>query len=151
MGFPLPSSMGYVYLDPSAQSAIDVIGIGSLDPTLCLWFLTIGPWFLVAGWVSLRHGLLPQGLAYLGVIAGIAALFFVVLSFLEVQTLTMITGAMAVVFHPLWLIWTGLVLGRDFPMGQRMPFRRDFRLRKRIIFDKKYKESKRAFALLWFG
>jgi hypothetical protein len=66
---------------------------------------------------------LPQGLAYLGVIAGIAALFFVVLSFLEAQTLTMITGAMAVVFHPLWLIWTGLVLGRDFPMGQRMPFR----------------------------
>jgi len=123
MGFPLPSSMEYVYLDPSAQSAIDVIGIGSLDPTLCLRFLTIGPWFLVAGWVSLRHGLLPQGLAYLGVIAGIAALFFVVLSFLEAQTLTMITGAMAVVFHPLWLIWTGLVLGRDFPMGQRMPFR----------------------------
>ena len=114
-------ALGYVYLDPSAQSAIEIIGIGSLDPTLSLRFLTIGPWFLVAGWVSLRHGLLPQGLAYLGVIAGIAALLFVVLSFLEVQTLTMITGALAVVFHPLWLIWTGLVLGRDFPKEQRTP------------------------------
>ena len=108
-------ALGYVHLDQSAQSAIEVVGRGSLDPTLSLRFLTIGPWFLVAGWFSLRHGLLPKGLAYLGVIAGIAALCFVVLSFLEFQTLTLITGAMAVVFHPLWLIWTGVALGRNKP------------------------------------
>jgi hypothetical protein len=106
-------ALGYAQLDGSAQSAIEVVGSGSLDPTLSLRFLTIGPWFLVAGWLSLRCGLLPKGLATLGVVAGIAALFFVLLSFLELQTLTMITGALAVVFHPVWLIWTGIVLGRD--------------------------------------
>ena len=108
-------AFGYVQVDPSAQSALDVVGIGSLDPTLSLRFLTIGPWFLVAGWLSLRTGQLPQALACLGVIAGIAALFFVIVSFLEFQTLTMMTGALAVVFHPLWLIWTGIVLGQDKP------------------------------------
>jgi hypothetical protein len=49
----------------------------------------------------------------LGAIAGIAALLFVLLSFLELQMLTLVTGAMAVVFHPLLLIWTGIVLGRE--------------------------------------
>lgn len=106
-------ALGYVQLDASARSAIEVVGIGSLDPKLSLRFLTIGPWFLVAGWLSLREDLLPRGLAILGVIAGIAALFFVLLSFLEMQTLTMIAGAAAVAFHPVWLIWTGIVLGRD--------------------------------------
>jgi hypothetical protein len=66
-----------------------------------------------SGRSQLRHGLLPKVLAAPGVLAGIAALSFVVLSFLELQTLTLITGAMAVAFHPLWLIWTGIVLGRD--------------------------------------
>jgi hypothetical protein len=28
------------------------------------------------------------------------------------ETLTMITGAIAVVVHPVWLIWTGIVPGR---------------------------------------
>jgi len=47
--------------------------------------------------------------------AGIAALFSVVVSFLELSTLTLITVAVAVVFHPVWLIWTGKELGRDKP------------------------------------
>jgi Domain of unknown function (DUF4386) len=106
-------ALGYARLDASAQSAIEVVGIGSLDPALSLRFLTIGPWFLVAGWLSLRYGLLPKALAVLGVIAGIVALVFVVLSFLDLQTLTVIPGAMAVAFHPLWLIWTGIVLVRE--------------------------------------
>lgn len=58
------------------MAAIEVIAIGSLDPTLSLRFLTIGPWFLVAGWLALRHDRLPTGLATLAVIAGSAALFF---------------------------------------------------------------------------
>jgi len=106
---------GYFRVDPSAQSALEVVGIGTLDPTLSLRFLTIGPWFLVAGWLSFRNCQFPKALAYLGVIAGIAALFFVVVSFLDLQAMTMITGAMAVVFHPLWLIWTGIVLVGDKP------------------------------------
>jgi hypothetical protein len=108
-------AFGYAQLDPSAQSALEVMGSGTLDPTLSLRFITLGPWFLVAGWLSFRTGQLPKALACLGVIAGIAALFFVVVSFLELQTLTMMTGALAVVFHPLWLIWTGKELGRDKP------------------------------------
>jgi hypothetical protein len=106
-------ALGYAQLDASAQSALEVVGIGSLDPALSLRFLTIGPWFAAAGWLSFRHGLLPKGLAVLGLIAGFAALLFVALSFLQLQTLTLVTGAMAVVFHPVWLIWTGIVLGRD--------------------------------------
>ena len=65
-------AIGYAQVDQSAQSALEVIGIGSLDPTLILRFITIGPWFLVAGWLSLRNGQLPKVLAWLGVIAGIA-------------------------------------------------------------------------------
>jgi Domain of unknown function (DUF4386) len=108
-------AFGYAQLDQSAQSALEAMGYGTLDPTLGLRFITIGPWFLAAGWLSLRNGLLPKGLAYLGVIAGVVALSFVVVSFLELQTLTLMTAALSVVFHPLWLIWTGIVLGRDKP------------------------------------
>jgi hypothetical protein len=108
-------AFGYAQVDPSAQSALEVMGIGTLDPTLSLRFITIGPWFLMAGWLSFRTGQLPKTLSCLGVIAGIAALFFVVVSFLGLHTMTMITGAMAVVFHPLWLIWTGKEIGRDKP------------------------------------
>ena len=108
-------AIGYSQLDRSAQSALEVMGSGTLDPTASLRFITIGPWFLVAGWLSLRTGQLPKALACLGVIAGVAALFFVVVSFLELSTLTLITVAVAVVFHPVWLIWTGKELGRDKP------------------------------------
>jgi len=106
---------GYLQLGPSAQSAVEAMGRGSLDPASNLRFLTIGPWFLAAGWLSLRGGRLPKALAYLGVIAGVVALVFVTVSFLELQTLTLITAAMAVLFHPVWLIWTGVVLGRHEP------------------------------------
>ena len=106
-------AFGYAQVDPSAQSALEVMGIGTLDPTLSLRFITIGPWFLVAGWLSLRNGQLPKVLAWLGVIAGIATLLFVLVSFLALQTLTMITITITLIFHPLWLIWTCLVLGQN--------------------------------------
>lgn len=103
-------AVGYAQLDQSAQSALEVMGIGSLDPSLILRFITIGPWFLVAGWLSLRNGQLPKVLAWFGVIAGITALLFVVVSFFALQTLTMITITITLIFHPLWLIWTGIAL-----------------------------------------
>jgi hypothetical protein len=105
----------YLALDAPAQSAVETMGIGSLDPTLSLRFLTIGPWFLVAGWLAVRNGRLPRALAVLGVVAGVAALAFAVASFFELQAVTLITATVAVVFHPLWLIWTGVVLARDKP------------------------------------
>jgi len=55
---------------------------------------------------------LPKAPAYLVVFAGVAALPFVILSLFELQTLTLITAVIAVLFHPVWLIWTGLVLGQ---------------------------------------
>jgi hypothetical protein len=106
-------ALGYTQIDQSAQTALEVMGIGSLDPTLILRFITFGPWFLVAGWLALRHGQLPKVLAWLGVIAGIAALLFVIVSFLDLQTVTMITITLTLVFHPLWLIWTGVELGQN--------------------------------------
>jgi len=106
-------ALSYAQLDRSAQSALEAMGSGTLDPNLGLRYITIGPWFLVAGCLSLRTGQLPKVLSCLGMIAGFAALLFVVVSFLELQALTLITAFIAVVFHPVWLIWTGLVLGRN--------------------------------------
>jgi hypothetical protein len=105
--------VGYAQIDKSAQSALEAVGIGSLDPTLFLRYITFGPWFLTAGWLSLQKNQLPKVLAWLGVIAGIAALLFVLVSCLDLQTLTMITVIITLVFHPLWLIWTGLELGKN--------------------------------------
>lgn len=104
---------GYPLLDPSARSALEVIGIGSLDPTLILQFMTLGSWFLIAGWLSIRRGLLPKPLAWLGFVGGIVSLGSVVVSVLEIQSLAMLTLVAALVFHPIWLIWTGLVLWQE--------------------------------------
>lgn len=103
----------YPQIDPSAQSALEATGIGSLDSTLILRFITLGPWFLIAGWLALRKSLLPKPLAWLGLIGGSAALAFVVVSVLEVPALTMPTVMITLIFHPIWLIWTGLVLWRE--------------------------------------
>ena len=105
-------ALSYGLLDKSAQSALEAMGSGSLDPALNLRFLTIGPWFLAAGWLSLHDDILPKVLACLGLVAGIAALLFVLVSLLEMQTLTLVTGSLAVIFHPIWLIWTGFALRR---------------------------------------
>ncbi|NIN99532.1 MAG: hypothetical protein GTO49_32095, partial [Anaerolineae bacterium] len=40
---------GYPLIDRSAQAAIDLVGIGSLDPRLNFRFITLGPWFLAVG------------------------------------------------------------------------------------------------------
>jgi hypothetical protein len=105
-------ALGYPQLASSAKLALEVIGVGSLDPTLVLRYITIGPWFLVAGWVAFRSGRLPRPLAVSGVVAGMAALLFVVVTLLELQALTMAAVVITLVFHPLWLIWTGIELGR---------------------------------------
>jgi hypothetical protein len=43
------------------------------------------------------------------------ALLFVMVSFLNLPVLTMITITITLVFHLLWLVWTGLELGRNKP------------------------------------
>lgn len=108
-------ALGYPQVASSAQSALEVMGMGSLDPTLVLRYITIGPWFLAAGWTALRSGQLPRLLAGLGVVAGIASLLFVVVTFLDLQAITMVAIIATLVFHPVWLIWTGLELARAKP------------------------------------
>ncbi len=103
----------YSQIDPSARPALEAIGIGSLDPTLSLQFMTVGPWFLSAGWFSMRKNLLPKPLAWSGLFAGIAALLFVVATFLEIQSMAMPAIGITLIFHPLWLIWMGLVLWQE--------------------------------------
>jgi predicted Abi (CAAX) family protease len=78
-----------------------------------LRFSTLGSWFLIAGWIALRQGQLPRVLSWLGVIAGMAALLFVVVTVLNIQALAMPVVMIAVIFHPIWLTWTGLVLWRE--------------------------------------
>jgi len=108
-------AFGYPEVASSAQGALEVMGMGSLDPTLVLRYIAIGPWFLVAGWVALHSGQLPRLLAGLGVVAGIAAMLFVVVTFLDLQAITMAAITITLVFHPVWLIWTGLELARAKP------------------------------------
>ncbi len=103
-------ALGYVVADESTKSALEIIGIGTLDPTLSLRFITIGAWLLTAGWFSASNNLLPKALAYFGVIAGITSLGFALASFFELHTITLMAGSVAVVFHPIWLIWTGIIL-----------------------------------------
>lgn len=106
---------GYSQIDLSAQSALEVIGIGSLDPASILRFSTLGPWFLIAGWLALRRGLLPKPLAWLGFVGGMAALAFVMVTVLGIQSLAMPAIIIALIVHPIWLIWTGFVLWREKP------------------------------------
>jgi len=103
-------ALGFASADASTQRAIEIMGIGSLDPTLSLRFITIGAWILAVGWLSASGNLLSRPLAYFGIVAGATSLAFAFASFFEWQTLTLMTGVVAVVFHPIWLLWIGFVL-----------------------------------------
>ncbi len=104
---------GYPQLDFSVKSAVELVGIGSLDPGLILHLATLGTWFLVAGWLALRRGLLPKSLAGSGLIAGIIALASVVISVAELSSLMMLTIILALAFHPIWLLGTGFMLLKE--------------------------------------
>ena len=96
----------------SVAGSLEALGLGSLDPALNLRFLTLGPWFLTTGWLGLRTSKLPRALAYLGIMAGFFALVFAAATIIEVQVLLLLSGVLAVIIHPLWLICLGLVLQR---------------------------------------
>jgi hypothetical protein len=64
-------------------------------------------------WLSRRMGRFPRALFYLGVLASIVTLLYVLISFLDLPAWTAMAAAIAVVFHPVWLIWAGAELGRD--------------------------------------
>lgn len=89
---------------------LEAQGIGSLDPDLNLRFVTLGPWFLTIGFLALPDHLLPKPLAYLGVFLGSAALMLVIANILQQKWLLPVAASLAVVLHPIWLIWTGMEL-----------------------------------------
>lgn len=103
-------ALGYAGVDEAAKSVLEVVGIGSLDPTLNIRFMTIGIWLFVVGWVSMSAQLLPKTLAYFGVVAGLVSLSFAFGSFFDWQSFTLLSGIVAVIFHPVWLIWIGIQL-----------------------------------------
>lgn len=94
----------------TARAAIEVLGLGSLDPQLTLRFVSLGPWFLTAGFVAMRRGSLPRSLGALGLSMGIASMLVVAANWFEANELTLLATPVAVILHPVWLIWTGLVL-----------------------------------------
>ncbi len=72
--------------------------------------MTIGTWLFVVGWVSASARPLPKALAYFGMVAGFVSLSFAFASFFDWQTFTLLSGIVAVIFHPVWLIWIGIKL-----------------------------------------
>jgi len=103
---------GYTNADTSVRNALEVTGIGSLDPTFIIRFLAIGPWFLSSGVLSFKNDQIPKSLSVFGIMAGAVALIFVVISIIELPIISMITGSTAVIAHPIWLLWTGIVIGK---------------------------------------
>jgi hypothetical protein len=105
----------YPSLDASARAAIEAIGTSTLDPSLALRFIALGPWFLTAGWVALRTQVLPRTLAHLGIVAGGGALLAAAAGLLDLPgiPLALAVGAVAVVVHPIWLIGVGMALNRQ--------------------------------------
>ncbi len=113
-------ALGYSQLDRSAQQAVNLVGVGSLDPLLNLRFVTLGPWFLTIGWLSLKSRQFPGAIGYLGVIAGIVGVLIFVASLVELEPVVLVAAVLAVVVHPVWLIATGYylhLLGRKDPSG----------------------------------
>jgi uncharacterized membrane protein len=105
-------SSNYPFLSSDAQSAIEAMGSGTLDPFLGLRFFTIGAWLISIGWLSFRDSQLPRPLAGLAVFAGTVSLIFVASTLLEIQGFSLLAGSLAVIFHPIWLIWLGIILRR---------------------------------------
>jgi len=103
-------SMNYTSLDTNARSAVEAMGTGTLDPVLNLRFFTIGIWLISVGWLSFHNSQLPKPLAGLAFVAGTISLINVVMTLLEIPGFSVLAGSLAVIFHPIWLIWLGIVL-----------------------------------------
>lgn len=107
---------GYHQLDPSAQDAVNLIGVSSLDPNLNLRFVTLSPWFFTIGWLTLKSNRLPGFIGYLGVAAGIGGTLTFIASLFEAELIVLIAAVLAIVLHPIWLLGTGhhlWVLGQE--------------------------------------
>ena len=102
----------YPNLNSDAKATVEALGIGTLDPNLSLRFFALGIWMASVGWLSIRHSALPKLFAIFSGIAGVISISFVVLTLFEFPGFSLWAGALAVIFHPVWLIWTGIILRR---------------------------------------
>ncbi|NGP89931.1 DUF4386 family protein [Fodinibius halophilus] len=103
---------GYNQLDAAVKDAVDLIGIASLDASLNLRFVTLSPWFFSIGYLTFKNNRFPISIGYLGVIAGIGGILTFITSFLGDDQIILIAAVIAIVIHPIWLVMTGLHLGR---------------------------------------
>ena len=104
---------GYMAADESARAALVAMGIRSLDPDYWMGFGTVALWVLTVNWLVLRGGQFAKGLAFIGLLAGIAYALVVAGGVLEVPVLIAISAGLGgIIFGPIWLIWIGFVLRR---------------------------------------
>lgn len=98
--------------DPSTQAAIDALGQG-LDPQGWLGFGAVGVWVLVVSVLSMRAGLWPRMLSYIGIAVAVMYWLLVVANVFGIWLLiSIVAGLGGVILAPIWYIWVGLLLRR---------------------------------------
>lgn len=103
----------YVQGNVSIRAAIEVGGLGSLDPSLIMQSVLLGLWFLSVNFLALRSRVFPRPLALIGLIYGVGALLTVPFVLFNMQVpLLVARGLGLVVLSPAWFVWTGFVLLR---------------------------------------
>jgi hypothetical protein len=101
----------YVRGDSSTRTAIEAVGLASIDPSLILQSLLLGLWFLVVNFLALRTGALPRLLTYVGLVFGIGSLLTLPFLLLNLQFPLLVARALGLmVISPIWFIGTGIVL-----------------------------------------
>jgi Domain of unknown function (DUF4386) len=103
----------YVQGNASIRAAIEVGGLGSLDPSLIMQSILLGLWFLSVNFLALRSRVLPRPLALIGLIYGVGALLTVPFVLFNMQVPLLVARVLGlVVLSPAWFVWTGFVLLR---------------------------------------
>jgi hypothetical protein len=113
--YQIPSlAQRYMQADPELRRLIEATGMaGRIDPDHWLQLLCLGFWFLVVHGLALRHGLLPKGLAGLGLVMGGGAwLAFSAGVAGNMSLYALILVLALVVILPAWFFWLAVVLWR---------------------------------------
>jgi hypothetical protein len=82
----------YVHGDLTTRTAIEAVGLASIDPSSILQSLLLGIWFIVVNLLALRTGALPKSLACVGLVFGIGSLLTLPFFLLNLQFLTLVSA-----------------------------------------------------------
>ena len=99
----------------AALSALLVLGLVRFELTLVavpVAFAVIGMWLVLNSYLGRRVGTLPNGLTWVGFVAG-GAFVLVIIGFLlggPQHPLAAVGGLTTVICYPLWAIWFGRLL-----------------------------------------